>query len=110
MRGPQDIAAGRVAAGAAPGLLTPGQAAPGQMTRRRIGILGGGVAGLTAAYVLSRDADVTVIEAEPRLGGHAHTHRLTDPDGSDLWVDSGFIVHNRTTYPLLTRLFTELGV
>jgi predicted NAD/FAD-binding protein len=80
------------------------------MTRRRIGIIGGGVAGLTAAYVLSGSADVTVIEAEPRLGGHAHTHRLTDPDGSDLWVDSGFIVHNRTTYPLLTRLFTELGV
>jgi len=80
------------------------------MTRRRIGIIGGGVAGLTAAYVLSRSADVTVIESEPRLGGHAHTHRLTDPDGTDLRVDSGFIVHNRTTYPLLTRLFTELGV
>jgi uncharacterized protein len=80
------------------------------MTRRRIGIIGGGVAGLTAAYVLSRDADVTVLESEPRLGGHAHTHRVADPDGSDLWVDSGFIVHNRKTYPLLTRLFTELGV
>jgi predicted NAD/FAD-binding protein len=65
---------------------------------------------LTAAYVLSRNADVTVLEAEPRLGGHAHTHRVTDPDGTDLWVDSGFIVHNRKTYPLLTRLFTELGV
>jgi predicted NAD/FAD-binding protein len=80
------------------------------MTRRRIGIIGGGVAGLTAAYVLSRDADVTVLEAEPRLGGHAHSHRVADPGGADLWVDSGFIVHNRTTYPLLTRLFTELGV
>jgi predicted NAD/FAD-binding protein len=80
------------------------------MTRRRIGIIGGGVAGLTAAYVLSRDADVTVLESEPRLGGHAHTHRVADPDGTDLWVDSGFIVHNRKTYPLLTRLFTELGV
>jgi uncharacterized protein len=110
MRGPADIAAGSVAAGAAPGLVTPGQAVPGQKARRRIGILGGGVAGLTAAYVLSRSADVTVIEAEPRLGGHAHTHRLADPDGSDLWVDSGFIVHNRKTYPLLTRLFDELGV
>jgi uncharacterized protein len=80
------------------------------MTRRRIGIIGGGVAGLTAAYVLSRSADVTVFEAEPRLGGHAHTHQVTDPDGTGLWVDSGFIVHNRKTYPLLTRLFTELGV
>jgi uncharacterized protein len=80
------------------------------MTGRRIGIIGGGIAGLTAAYVLSRSADVTVLEAEPRLGGHAHTHRVSDSGGSDLWVDSGFIVHNRRTYPLLTRLFTELGV
>jgi uncharacterized protein len=80
------------------------------MTRRRIGIIGGGIAGLTAAYVLSRSADVTVLEAEPRLGGHAHTHPVTEPDGTELWVDSGFIVHNRKTYPLLTRLFTELGV
>jgi predicted NAD/FAD-binding protein len=80
------------------------------MTGRRIGIIGGGIAGLTAAYVLSRSADVTVLEAEPRLGGHAHTHRVADPDGPDVWVDSGFIVHNRKTYPLLTRLFTELGV
>jgi uncharacterized protein len=80
------------------------------LTRRRIGIIGGGVGGLTAAYVLSRSADVTVFEAEPRLGGHAHTHQVTDPDGTGRWVDSGFIVHNRETYPLLTRLFTELGV
>jgi predicted NAD/FAD-binding protein len=82
----------------------------GQLTRRRIGIIGGGVAGLTAAYVLSRSADVTVFEAEPRLGGHAHTHQVTEPDGTVRWVDSGFIVHNRKTYPLLTRLFTELGI
>ncbi|MDQ2875373.1 MAG: FAD-dependent oxidoreductase [Actinomycetota bacterium] len=80
------------------------------MARRRIAIVGGGVAGLTAAYLLSHSADVTVFEAEPRLGGHAHTHRVTGPDGTGLWVDSGFIVHNRKTYPLLTRLFTELGV
>ena len=51
-----------------------------------------------------------MLEAEPRLGGHAHTHRVPTADGPDLWVDSGFIVHNRKTYPLLTRLFTELGV
>ncbi len=95
------IAAGSMAAGAA----------PGQMARRRIGIVGSGVSGLTAAYVLSRaaDTDVTLFEAEPRLGGHAHTHQVTDPAG-DLAVDSGFIVHNRRTYPLLTRLLGELGV
>jgi predicted NAD/FAD-binding protein len=82
------------------------------MARRRIGIVGSGISGLTAAYVLSRAAgiDVTLFEAEPRLGGHAHTHQVTDPAGLDLRVDSGFIVHNRRTYPLLTRLLAELGV
>jgi predicted NAD/FAD-binding protein len=80
------------------------------MARRRIGIIGSGVSGLTAAYVLSRGDDVTLIEAEPRLGGHAHTHQVTGADGAPAWADSGFIVHNRRTYPLLTRLFTELGV
>jgi predicted NAD/FAD-binding protein len=85
-------------------------AAPSQMTRRRIGVVGGGIAGLTAAYVLSATDDVTLFEAERGLGGHAHTHQLAQADGSDVWVDSGFIVHNRATYPLLTRLFSELGV
>ena len=71
----------------------------------RIAVIGSGVAGLTAAYVLARNSEVTLFEADERLGGHAHTH---DVDG--LAVDSGFIVHNDRTYPLLTRLFRELGV
>jgi predicted NAD/FAD-binding protein len=77
---------------------------------RRIAVIGGGVAGLTAAHVLQRAADVTVYEAEPRLGGHAHTHELTDDAGRPVSVDSGFIVHNERTYPQLLRLFAELGV
>jgi predicted NAD/FAD-binding protein len=77
------------------------------MTRRRIAVVGSGVAGLTAAYVLSRADDVTLFEADSRLGGHAHTHQV-GPLG--MHVDSGFIVHNRRTYPLLTRLLAELGV
>jgi len=85
-------------------------AAPGQMARRRIAVVGSGIAGLTAGYVLSRSDEVTLFEAEGRLGGHAHTHQVADAAGPDIWVDSGFIVHNRTTYPLLTRLFDELGV
>jgi uncharacterized protein len=97
-----------VSAGA--GGSTAADAAPSHATRRRIGILGSGIAGLTAGYVLSRTDDVTVFEAERRLGGHAHSHQVTAADGSDIWVDSGFIVHNRKTYPLLTRMFAELGV
>ena len=52
---------------------------------------------------------MTLLEAEPRLGGHAHTHTVPT-DRGDLRVDSGFIVHNDRTYPLLRRLFGELGV
>ena len=78
--------------------------------RDRVAVVGSGVAGLTAAHVLSRSHDVTLFEADDRLGGHAHTHALTDAHGHALGVDSGFIVHNEATYPHLLRLFRELGV
>lgn len=78
---------------------------------RRTAVVGAGVAGLTAAYVLGRAGHVTLYGADDRLGGHAHTHELTSPhDGRVHRVDSGFIVHNRRTYPHLLRLFDELGV
>jgi len=80
------------------------------VTRRRIAVVGSGIAGLTAGYVLSRTDDVVLYEAADRLGGHAHTHRVCDRDGRDVFVDSGFIVHNRLTYPLFSRLLSELGV
>ncbi len=83
----------------------------GDGRRRRTAVVGSGVAGLTAAYVLSRSRHVTLYEADGRLGGHAHTHDVTSPsDGRAHRVDSGFIVHNRRTYPHLLRLFDELGV
>lgn len=75
-----------------------------------VAVVGAGVAGLTAAYLLRHDYDVTVLEAEPRLGGHAHTHDVRGREGGSVGVDSGFIVHNTRTYPLLRRLFDELGV
>ncbi|MFG3097731.1 NAD(P)/FAD-dependent oxidoreductase [Streptomyces sp. NPDC048202] len=77
---------------------------------RRTAVVGSGVAGLTAAHVLRRAHHVTLYEADDRLGGHAHTHDLIAPDGRIDRVDSGFIVHNRRTYPNLLRLFRELGV
>lgn len=80
------------------------------MTRRRIAVVGSGVAGLTAAYVLQREADVTLFEAADRLGGHADTHDVPSADGRLIGIDTGFIVHNERTYPLLRRLFDELGV
>ncbi|MEV1021392.1 FAD-dependent oxidoreductase [Streptomyces sp. NPDC050264] len=81
-----------------------------QGTGRRTAVVGSGVAGLTAAHILGRSHQVTLYEADDRLGGHAHTHDVVSADGRVHRVDSGFIVHNRRTYPNLLRLFSELGV
>ena len=80
------------------------------MSRERVAVVGSGVAGLTAAHLLQRRFDVTLIEADDRLGGHAHTHEHVSPGAGLVRVDSGFIVHNRVTYPNLMRLFGELRV
>ena len=77
---------------------------------RSIAVIGSGVAGLTAAYVLSARDRVTLFEADTRIGGHAHTHYLDRGDGYIVGVDSAFLVHNDRTYPTLCRLFDELGV
>jgi len=78
--------------------------------RPRAAVVGSGVAGLTAAYLLERRYDVTLYEAAGRLGGHADTHEVATQDGRLLPLDTGFLVHNRQTYPMLTRLFDELGI
>jgi predicted NAD/FAD-binding protein len=69
--------------------------------RPSVAVIGAGVSGLTAAYLLSRTHEVTVFEAEGRLGGHAHTRDVTDSGGRRHAVDSGFIVCNDVTYPWL---------
>ncbi|OPC77780.1 amine oxidase [Embleya scabrispora] len=77
----------------------------------RVAVVGSGVAGLTAAYELSRaGVDVELFEADGRLGGHAHTRTVVEPDGRVSALDTGFLVHNERTYPHLMRLFAELGV
>jgi predicted NAD/FAD-binding protein len=78
--------------------------------RPSVAVVGSGVSGLTAAYLLNRNHDVTLFETDNRLGGHAHTHDLIASDGSEHAVDSGFIVHNDRTYPWLRKLFAELEV
>ncbi|MGB3486350.1 MAG: FAD-dependent oxidoreductase [Mycobacterium sp.] len=79
-------------------------------SRRSVAVIGSGVAGLTAAYVLSARDRVTLYEADVRLGGHAHTHLVDDGAGNTVGVDSAFLVHNNRTYPTLCRLFDELGI
>src|ERR1039457_5978038 len=86
----------------------PGTA--GGARRPSVAVIGAGVSGLTAAYLLSRTHDVILFEAADRLGGHAHTHDVLGPDGRRHAVDSGFIVHNDRTYPWLRKLFGELGI
>lgn len=76
--------------------------------RKKIAIVGGGISGLSAAYYLSPNHDITLFEAAPRLGGHARTV-LAGKNG-DQPVDTGFIVFNYVTYPFLTRLFRDLDV
>jgi predicted NAD/FAD-binding protein len=80
------------------------------LQRPRAAVVGSGVSGLTAAYLLQRTHDVTLFETDGRLGGHAHTHDVVTPDQRVVPIDSGFIVHNERTYPNLLRLFGELGV
>lgn len=75
---------------------------------RRIAVIGAGVSGLAAAYMLSRDHQVTLFEAEGRLGGHART--VMAGQRGDVAVDTGFIVFNYHTYPHLTQMFAELDV
>lgn len=75
----------------------------------RIAVIGSGIAGLASAWLLGRQHEVTLYEANDYLGGHTHTHDV-ELQGRHYAVDTGFIVYNRAHYPLLTRLFEELGV
>ena len=75
----------------------------------RIAVVGTGVSGLVAAWLLQRKHDITVFEARDRVGGHTNTVDV-EVAGQRHAIDTGFIVHNDRTYPTLQRIFAELGV
>jgi len=77
--------------------------------RPRVAIIGTGISGLSAAWLLSRRWDITVYEAASRVGGHANTVDVADGEQT-IAVDTGFIVFNPANYPNLTALFAYLGV
>ena len=75
----------------------------------KIAVVGSGIAGLASAWLLSREHEVTLYEANDYLGGHTHTHDV-EISGRIYAVDTGFIVSNPPHYPLLHKLFDELAV
>ena len=75
----------------------------------RLAIIGSGIAGLGCAHFLKEHYDLTIFEAGEHVGGHANTVDVDD-GGEAKPVDTGFMVYNEVTYPLLTRLFSELAV
>jgi predicted NAD/FAD-binding protein len=79
------------------------------MERMRIAVVGAGIAGLGAAWLLKGRHEVTIFERNGRLGGHSNTIEV-ESGGATLGVDTGFVVYNERNYPHLTRLFRHLGV
>ena len=75
----------------------------------KIAIIGSGISGLTAAYLLCKDYDITVFEANDYIGGHTHTHEVSF-DNKTWSIDSGFIVYNEKTYPNFIKLLEKLKV
>lgn len=75
----------------------------------KIAVIGAGISGLGSAYILSQKHEVDIYEKESRLGGHARTTMVKD-NGVEFGVDTGFLVFNHPTYPLLTKLFEALHV
>ena len=79
----------------------------------KIAVVGSGIAGLSAAWLLARHSgrahQVTLFEKEGRLGGHTHTVDVT-VDGTTHPVDTGFLVYNDWTYPNLIALFSQLQI
>ena len=79
------------------------------MSKERLAVIGGGIAGLGAAWLLRHRYDVTVFEREKHIGGHSNTVEV-DEEGRRVPIDTGFMVFNKVTYPYLVRLFDELRV
>jgi len=82
---------------------------PASSAGRRIAVVGSGISGLSCAWLLSQGHEVTLFEADDRIGGHSNTVDAPSPT-QPVAVDTGFIVYNETNYPNLTALFEHLGV
>jgi len=90
-------------------MIPAGPADNDPATSLDIAVVGAGISGLAAAWLLAQRHRVTLYEAEPRLGGHSHTVEVR-ANGGAVPVDTGFIVYNEPAYPNLTAMFAHLGV
>jgi len=79
------------------------------MNNQRIAIVGSGISGLTTAYLLHKQHDITLFEANDYIGGHTHTVDVPQ-NGSNLAIDTGFIVCNDRNYPNFLEFMDLLGV
>ena len=77
--------------------------------KQKIAVIGAGISGLLSAYLLSREHEVTLFEANKYLGGHTHT-KSVQSGGKTHQVNTGFIVYNDWTYPNFIKLMDQLGV
>lgn len=80
------------------------------MKEKQIAVIGGGIAGITASYLLQKKYDVSLFEKNEYVGGHTNTVIIPDGEDAGTPVDTGFIVFNNKTYPNLLRFFDQLGV
>lgn len=79
------------------------------VNKQKVAVIGTGIAGLTAAYLVNKVADITVYEVNDYIGGHTATKNV-DLDGNTFSIDTGFIVYNDWTYPNFIKLMAQLGV
>jgi predicted NAD/FAD-binding protein len=78
-------------------------------TKPKICVIGSGISGISAAWLLRLQADVTLYEASPRFGGHTHTYAVEE-ESKTIPIDTGFMVFNRENYPNLVQLFQHLQI
>ncbi len=90
-------------------LRSPSGTSPNKKNPKRVAVIGSGVSGLSAAWLLSSSCDVVVYEKDARLGGHSNTVDV-DLSGGSVPVDTGFIVFNEPSYPNLTAMLRHLNV
>ncbi len=79
-------------------------------SRKRIAVVGGGVAGLSAAFLLQKKHDITLFEADPSLGGHAHSEVVQDSAGKSIELDTAFLIFNTSTYDNFLQFMRALDV